>query len=241
MKVRISAIFIPLFILLSLAPLFLTGCITIRKPTGTTDAPDQTTLAEAYSPPVISQFTASPDGISAGDTCTLTWSISDATSATIDNGIGSVALNGSRSVSPNETTIYTITATGRGGTNTATAQVTVESTSGSAPSVAPTYAGGLPVINYFNVSPVELTGSFSVSGTHKLSWDVSNALSVSITPGIGTVAATGSRNITPSSTTTYVLSAKNAYGIREKSVTVSNVSGVAHVSWADEQVAYDFI
>ena len=44
------------------------------------------------------------------DGFTLRWSVSGATSVSIDQGIGSVALSGSTTVSPDETTTYTLTA-----------------------------------------------------------------------------------------------------------------------------------
>lgn len=50
----------------------------------------------------------------------------DATSVTIDNGIGEVSEGGSITISPTETTTYTITATGTAGTFTDTVTVTVE-------------------------------------------------------------------------------------------------------------------
>jgi len=60
-----------------------------------------------------------------GESSTLTWTSSNADSCVIDHGIGSVALNGSSTVSPAATTTYTITATGPGGTNTANVTVAV--------------------------------------------------------------------------------------------------------------------
>jgi len=44
----------------------------------------------------------------------------------IDQGIGNVALSGTRDVSPGETTIYTLTATNEAGSVNATVQITVE-------------------------------------------------------------------------------------------------------------------
>ncbi len=75
-------------------------------------------------PPVIESFTASPNPITAGGSTTLSWgAVTNADSASIDQGIGGVATPGSRTVSPATTTTYTLTATGCGGT--ATSQVTV--------------------------------------------------------------------------------------------------------------------
>ncbi len=75
-------------------------------------------------PPVIASFSVSPNPITAGSSTTLSWgAVTNATSASIDHGIGGVATPGSKNVSPASTTTYTLTATGCGGT--ATSQVTV--------------------------------------------------------------------------------------------------------------------
>ncbi|MGD2091337.1 MAG: Ig-like domain-containing protein, partial [Candidatus Aminicenantes bacterium] len=69
---------------------------------------------------------ASPLYIKPGNSLTLTWTSFAAHTVTIEPGIGNVELKGSRSVSPTETTIFTITAVGYGGTQTAAATVTVD-------------------------------------------------------------------------------------------------------------------
>jgi sugar lactone lactonase YvrE len=70
-------------------------------------------------------ITASPESIPSGGSATLAWSSTDATSVTIEPGIGPVPSTGSVTVSPGQTTTYTITATGPGGTVTAPITVTV--------------------------------------------------------------------------------------------------------------------
>ena len=68
-------------------------------------------------------FAASAADTTTGN-ATLTWSTTNATSVTIDNGVGSVATSGNRIVSPSATTTYTLRATGPTGTTaTATAMV----------------------------------------------------------------------------------------------------------------------
>lgn len=76
--------------------------------------------------PVISSFTVDPSTIERGQSATLRWSSQNATTATIDNGIGSVQPNGSRQVSPSATTTYRLTVTGPGGdaSQTVTLRVT---------------------------------------------------------------------------------------------------------------------
>lgn len=71
---------------------------------------------------------AVPASIIVGGSSTLTWSSTNATSAEINQGIGGVDVNGSREVSPTETTTYTIIVTGDEGTASASATVVVSST-----------------------------------------------------------------------------------------------------------------
>jgi peptidoglycan-associated lipoprotein len=66
----------------------------------------------------------SPTSIQAGQSATLTWQTSNATDVSID-GIGAVQANGSQSVSPTDSTTYHLTAKGAGGTQEATARLTV--------------------------------------------------------------------------------------------------------------------
>lgn len=83
-------------------------------PTQRTDVP-----ASCPGAPVVSSFTASPGKITEGETTTLSWgNVSNATSVEIDHGIGGVAAPGSRAVSPDTTTTYTLIARGCGGTVT---------------------------------------------------------------------------------------------------------------------------
>lgn len=76
-------------------------------------------------PPTIDSFDASPGSITSGESSTLSWSVSEAATASIDQEIGDVALTGTRVVSPTTTTTYTLTATNEAGSVTATAQVVV--------------------------------------------------------------------------------------------------------------------
>ncbi|MDE2925394.1 MAG: hypothetical protein OXT71_03245 [Acidobacteriota bacterium] len=73
--------------------------------------------------PTVS-LSASPASIERGRSATLTWSSTNAVSATITPGIGSVPVSGSRTVSPTSTTTYRITVTGASG-RTASAEVKV--------------------------------------------------------------------------------------------------------------------
>ena len=70
-------------------------------------------------------LSANPDSISAGQSTTLTWRTENANDVTIE-GIGKVDPSGSQSVTPQASTTYRLTAKGPGGTQDATARVTVE-------------------------------------------------------------------------------------------------------------------
>jgi len=172
--------------------LIASGCIYLPSAPGT----------EKGAPPSITTFDANPETISTGSRAQLSWSVSDARSITIDNGVGSVALRGTRIVVPASTTNYTLTAANQYGTVTATAQVIV---SGTAQGPIPQ----LPTINSFNAAPDVI----SSGGAATLSWNISNATSASIDPGIGSVnAISGTQNITPAGTTSYILTATNSAG-----------------------------
>jgi len=65
-----------------------------------------------------------PNSIQAGQSASLTWQTTNATDVTID-GIGAVQANGSQAVSPTDSTTYHLTAKGAGGTQEASARITV--------------------------------------------------------------------------------------------------------------------
>jgi len=59
--------------------------------------------------PVIESFHADPVAVSPGGASNLSWSVIGASLVEIDQGVGEVALKGSRQVKPLETTTYTLT------------------------------------------------------------------------------------------------------------------------------------
>lgn len=78
-------------------------------------------------PPQVEYFRASPNTIIVGGCTTLEWgAVHNATTASIDQGIGGVGTPGSRVVCPAETTTYVMTAIGQGGTATTSTTVTVQ-------------------------------------------------------------------------------------------------------------------
>lgn len=68
--------------------------------------------------PTVS-VSASPASVKPGQCATLTWSSTNASSASIDQGVGNVDPSGSKQVCPATETEYTVTAVGAGGTGTA--------------------------------------------------------------------------------------------------------------------------
>jgi peptidoglycan-associated lipoprotein len=67
---------------------------------------------------------ANPTTVQQGQTSVLTWQTSNATEITIA-GLGVLPASGSRTVTPTESTTYTVVAKGSGGTNDASARITV--------------------------------------------------------------------------------------------------------------------
>ena len=88
-----------------------------------------TPAAAPAAPPPPAQPTvtlqATPANVQRGQSTTLRWSSTNATSLTLAPGVGNVSPEGNTSVSPTDSVTYTITAMGPGGSATATARVTV--------------------------------------------------------------------------------------------------------------------
>ena len=177
-----------------------TYTLTATGPGGTTT---KTATVTVNQPPPTISFSASPSTIGSGQSSSLIWNTTNATSVTIDNGVGSQPVSGSTSVHPTVTTTYTLTATGSGGTLTAQATVTVSS----GPSIT------------FTASPA----SVGAGQPSTLTWSTTNATSVSIDNGIGAKPTSGSVQVTPTITTTYALTAIGPGGTSSAQATVTVV------------------
>ena len=178
-----------------------TYTLTATNATGSSTA--KVTVTVLPPPPVINFFGAAPESLAAGQSTSLKWSVSGATSLSIDNGVGTVT-GTSRKITPTATTTYTLTAKNAGGTKTAT--VTVNT------------MASLPTITSFAASPDTITAG----GSAKLSWRVSGATSLSIDHGVGPVEGT-SCEVTPTRTLLYILSATNATGTSTEQTMVTVV------------------
>jgi peptidoglycan-associated lipoprotein len=68
---------------------------------------------------------ASSNTIQRGESATLTWSSTNATTLSLSPGIGNVSAEGTQRVTPTDSTTYTLTATGPGGSADANVHITV--------------------------------------------------------------------------------------------------------------------
>jgi hypothetical protein len=148
-------------------------------------------------------LTASSMTIQTGQSVTLTWGTTNATSATMNGN--TVALNGSQAYSPAVTTTYTLVATNSAGSVTRSATVTV--TTPPPPVPMPTAL--------LNAMPSTIQSGQSTT----LQWSTSNATTITLDGS--PVNANGSRAVSPTATTTYTLVAGNASGSVQSQVTVT--------------------
>ena len=241
-----SRSFVLLALLIVLLITAVTGCITIRVPSSDSSPQDTSPSVMPQNEPVqdnlqmfVSSFVANPSSIIAGNSAKLTWNVSGAASVTIDHGIGIVPPIGEIIVSLPSTTVYKLTASNAAGSIVATTQLFVSP----APAVLPpAQIVSLPVINFFTAEPENITTGESGN----LSWSVTNASSVTITPAIyrqlGSIPASGSVPVSPSVTTTYTLTATNIAGTRSETVTITvaaapvvfqNWSGTWNTNWGE--------
>jgi PAS domain S-box-containing protein len=182
-----------------------TYLLTATNDNGTVTASATVTVASAGYP-VISSFTASPATVPSGQSTALSWTVTNASTVTIDHSIGTVSASGTRTITPAATTTYTITATNSQGLSTATATVTVTTTSGTPPD-----------ITSFTASPTTI----SAGGSSQLRWQISGATSISIQPYEGEPSSWGYIDVYPTETTTYTLTAFNSSGSDTATVTVT--------------------
>jgi plastocyanin len=152
-------------------------------------------------PPPGVTFSSDPATILPGASATLSWETDNAETVAIDNDIGPVDASGSFVVSPVQTSTYTLTATGPGGTATAETSVTVLH----------------PPVSSIEANP----GTVHTGESSTLTWTALNADSVSIDQGVGSVEPAGSVQVFPSQTTTYTLTAVSSAGTTSIQATVT--------------------
>ena len=165
--------------------------VTVRVGSGTTA-------------PRILSFTANPSTITANNETVLEWTTSNATGVTISDVTGTSDVAAGRAVvRPTETTTYTLTATGASGTTPVTRTVTVT-------------VHQVPEIVSFVAEEIPDTPG---GETYKLSWTTLHATRVTIDNGVSAVALNGSVEVSPSTTTTYRLTASGPGGAVTRDVT----------------------
>jgi len=178
-----------------------------------------TTAPAPESMPVIVAFNASPGQISSGNSSTLLWNVTGATNVQIDQGIGTVGLAGTQSVSPGTSTTYTLTASNSVGIVNQSITVSVASTAAPTPSPSPSPTpapspspGNLPIVLLFDISPNVVDKSMGQKATMR--WDVKDAVQVVIQPGFGEMPHQGSRLLQQPAVGihTYTLRASNGAG-----------------------------
>ena len=104
------------------------GCVTISVPDESDKSTSPTSSEETAAVPIINSFDASPKAINPGQSVTLSWNVSNATTVTIQPSAGSVGPSGTAQASPATTTTYTLTATNPAGSQTSSITVTVTAT-----------------------------------------------------------------------------------------------------------------
>ncbi len=114
-----------LLVLCVMLVLLAAGCK--KKPAPVTPPPPASPPAPAATPKPTATITVSPTSIERGQSTTVEWSAENATTVSISPEIGSVQAKGSRSIRPQQSTTYRLTASGPGGTAEASARVTVTS------------------------------------------------------------------------------------------------------------------
>jgi len=141
------------------------------------------------------RIAALPATVIAGGSATLTWTSANASSATINSGIGTVTPNGTMPVTPTQTTTYTITV-GGSGTITATAQATVTVTPLATPAVTISASPSSIIAGQSSMLTVVATNSSQVVITNNVD-STSYPLS----------ASGGTQSVSPTATTIYTATA----------------------------------
>ena len=173
--------------------------LTVSDGKGGTASDSTTAMVTQCMNPTV-QLSANPSAVLPGDPCVLVWTSQNAASVSIDQGIGEVGLSGTIMVHPQSTTTYTITATSPCGV--ASQSVTV-------------------MVNHPpTVGIATVPGSIVAGQTSQLSWTSTNAATITIDQGIGSVTPNGWLDISPTTTTTYTITATGPGGTTTASATV---------------------
>ncbi len=134
-----------------------------------------------------------------GNSTTLTWSSSNATSASLTN-TGTVSTSGSQTVTPSGTTTYILTVyNAQGQSSNCQTTVNVGTIYNQAPSC------WITISNYNQYN-------YNYNQQATLSWGSTNATSAYINPSVGSVSTSGSRSVYQSGNQAYTMTVYNAQG-----------------------------
>ena len=205
--------------------------------------------------PVIASFTASPSTINLGQTTTLAWAVTGATSLSINQGVGTVTGLTSTQVTPSAigTITYILTATNSIGSPTTNAQVTVNPASTYAltvnlgsgttgtPAVTTSYAPGT-VVNYsyslqtgytnlqvtLDGNAVPASGSVTMNGIHSLAIAAQvQTFTITASAGAnGTISPNGLTTVNYGGNQTYVITPNSGYNVASVTVDGTSVGAV---------------
>jgi len=206
--------------------------LTCAGPSGSAHATAVITVTAAPQPPTpVVTLTASATTIPSGSTSTLKWSSKNVTSCARSGGWSGIeAASGSLAVSPTSTTTYALACTNSAGTAQSATKITVNAASPPPAPTATLKAGA---------------ASISSGGSTSLTWSSTNASSCTASGGwTGTEAASGTKNVSPSATTTYTIDCTGSGGKAQASATVTvNGSGTppaAGTSWVYYNGLFDW-
>ena len=160
---------------------------------------------------------ANPSSIQQGNSSILSWSSSNATICSASNGwSGTKSLSGTLTISPSQTTTYTITCTNSAGSANDSTLVSVSQQT------------QIPIVSIIANPSIIQQGNSSI-----LSWSSSNATNCSASNGwSGTKSLSGSQSVSPFQTTTYTITCQNSSGQQTSdstTITVQNNSGAPTV------------
>ena len=172
--------------------------------------------------PVSGSVSANPSKIDCNQSTQLAW-VSNETVEADMSGMSPVPTSGEKTISPRQTTVYQLTASGPGGVTKPSTTVEVNPT----------------VQSSLSASPMEVTyrrigDKIIEQGTTTLTWSSSNSDAASLNPG-GSVGASGTKSITLSPTQSgsgpvdeqfkYTLNATNACGGSETKTVAVHLKG----------------
>jgi len=172
--------------------------------------------------PVSGSVSANPPNINCGQNTQLAWTSVDTIDAEM-SGMSPVATTGEKTISPRQTTVYELTATGPGGVTKPSATVEVNPVVQSSLTASPTE------VRYRRIGDKVIE-----QGSASLNWSSSNSDSRHLT-SFGAVPESGTQSVTPVPTQTtngsvqedvsYVLTATNVCGGSEVKTVAVRIKG----------------